>query len=62
VLAVARKVSDVLDALARRGVVGGYDLSRQYPDLGNALLVCATETRTDEDIAQYVAALTEVMK
>jgi glycine dehydrogenase subunit 1 len=55
-------VSDVLDALAKRGVVGGYDLSRQYPDLGNALLVCATETRTDEDIAQYVAALTEVMK
>ena len=62
VLQLDRKVSDVLDALARRGVVGGYDLSRQYPDLGNALLVCATETRTDEDIAQYVAALTEVMK
>jgi glycine dehydrogenase subunit 1 len=37
-------------------------LSRQYPDLGNALLVCATETRTDEDIAAYVAAMGEVMK
>jgi hypothetical protein len=24
--------------------------------------VCATETRTDEDIAQYATALTEVMK
>jgi glycine cleavage system P protein (glycine dehydrogenase) subunit 1 len=62
VLQLDRKVSDVLDALAKRGIVGGYDLSRQYPDLGNALLVCATETRTDEDIAQYATALSEVLK
>jgi len=47
---------------AKRGIVGGYDLSRQYPDLGNALLVCATETRTDEDIAQYAKILGEVLK
>jgi glycine dehydrogenase subunit 1 len=62
VLQLDRKVSDVLDALAKRGIVGGHDLSRQYPDLGNALLVCATETRTDEDIAQYAKALSEVLK
>jgi glycine dehydrogenase subunit 1 len=61
VLQLDRKVSDVLEALAQRGIVGGYDLSRQYPDLGNALLVCATETRTAEDIAQYAAALSEVL-
>ena len=61
VLQLDRKVGDVLEALARRGVVGGYDLSRQYPDLGNALLVCATETRTDEDIAAYAKALAEVL-
>ena len=62
VLQLDRKVGDVLEALAKRGIVGGYDLSRQYPELGNALLVCATETRTDEDIAAYAAALAEVMK
>jgi glycine cleavage system P protein (glycine dehydrogenase) subunit 1 len=62
VLQLDRKVGDVLEALAQRGIVGGYDLSRQFPALGNALLVCATETRTDEDIAQYATALTEVMK
>ncbi len=62
VLQLDRKVSDVLEALAKRGIVGGYDLSRQYPDLGNALLVCATETRTDDDIAAYTAAMSEVMK
>jgi glycine dehydrogenase subunit 1 len=62
VLQLDRKPSEVLEALAQRGIVGGYDLSRQYPELGNALLVCATETRTDEDIAAYAAALTGVMK
>jgi len=62
VLQLDRKVSDVLEALAQRGVIGGYDLSRCYPDLGNALLVCATETRTDEDIATYAKVLAEVMK
>jgi glycine dehydrogenase subunit 1 len=61
VLQLDRKVSDVLEALAKRGIVGGYDLSRLYPDLGNALLVCATEMRTDEDIAQYATALSEVL-
>ena len=62
VLLLDRKVGDVLEGLAKRGIVGGYDLSRQYPDLGNALLVCATEMRTNEDIAAYAAALSEVMK
>ena len=61
VLQLDRKVGDVLEALASRGIAGGYDLSPQYPALGNALLVCATETRTDEDIAQYAKALAEVM-
>ena len=62
VLQLDRKVGDVLEGLAKRGIVGGYDLSHHYPDLGNALLVCATETRTDEDVAAYAAALAEVMK
>jgi glycine dehydrogenase subunit 1 len=61
VLQLDRKVGDVLEALAKRGIVGGYDLSRQYPGLGNALLVCATETRTDEDIAAYANALAEAL-
>jgi len=61
VLQLDREVAGVLEALAQRGIVGGYDLSRAYPELGNALLVCATETRTDEDVAAYEAALRQVM-
>ena len=60
VLQLDRNVGEVIEALARRNIVGGYDLSRHYPELGNAMLVCATEMRTDEDIARYAAALREV--
>jgi glycine dehydrogenase subunit 1 len=62
VLQLDRNVSEVIEALAQRGVIGGFDLSRKYPELGNALLVCATEMRTSEDIQTYARALHEVMK
>jgi glycine dehydrogenase subunit 1 len=42
------------------GISGGYDLSRDYPELGNAALFCVTETRSREDIEALVAAIEEV--
>jgi len=62
VLLLDRPVKPVLEALARRGIVGGADISARYPSLGNALLVCATETRTLADIETYAQALTETMR
>ncbi len=56
-----RPVAPVLDALAEKNILGGYDLSADYPDLGNVVLVCATETKTDEDIDAYVDELREVL-
>jgi glycine dehydrogenase subunit 1 len=61
VLRLDRRVEGVIDKLAAAGIVGGYDLSRDYPELGDALLICATELRTDEDIERYAAALAAVM-
>jgi glycine dehydrogenase subunit 1 len=61
-LLLDRPVRGVLEALAARGIVGGCDVTRHYPSLGNGLLVCATETRTREDVATYARALGEVMK
>lgn len=61
VLLLDRPVAGVLEALAARGIVGGCDLSARYPALGHALLVCATETRTPDDIDAYARALGEVM-
>lgn len=57
-----RPVAPIIDALARRKIVAGLDLSADYPELGNALLVCATDARTREDIGAYVAAVRSAMK
>jgi len=56
-----RPVAPVLAALAERNILGGYDLSGSDMDLGNALLVCATETKTADDITDYVTALEEIL-
>ena len=62
VLKLDRPVAPVLAALAARGISGGLDLSASYPELGNALLVCATETKTETDIETYASALADVMR
>jgi len=62
VLLLDRPVAPVLATLASRGILGGLDLSEHYPELGHALLVCATETKTQADIDSYVAALADVMQ
>jgi glycine dehydrogenase subunit 1 len=62
VLRLDRPVQPLLAALAERGIAGGYDLTSQFPELGHAMLVCATETKTDSDIEQYAAVLREVLK
>lgn len=50
-------VAPTLARLAEQGILGGYDLSADFPELGNALLTCATEVRTGEDIDTYRRAL-----
>nr|VFJ63127.1 MAG: glycine dehydrogenase (decarboxylating) alpha subunit [Candidatus Kentron sp. DK] len=61
VLQLDRPVKPLLAALAEAGVLGGYDLTEEYPELGDALLICATETKTDGDIARYAEALRGVL-
>ncbi len=54
-------VADVLRALEAQGILGGLDLAPYYPELGNALLVCATETKTEADIARFVENLARIV-
>ncbi|MBV6415980.1 MAG: putative glycine dehydrogenase (decarboxylating) subunit 1 [Steroidobacteraceae bacterium] len=62
VIALDRPVAGVLRELANRGILGGFDLSTHYPELGAALLVCATEMRTAADIERYAGTLTEALR
>lgn len=61
VLLLDRPPGAVLAALSRRGILGGLDLGERYPELGHAMLVCATETKLAADIDAYSSALAEVM-
>jgi glycine dehydrogenase subunit 1 len=60
---LARPAAAVVEALAAKGVLGGVPYSRLDPGAGldDVLLVAATETVTQDDIAAFKAALTEVM-
>ena len=49
----------MLEGLAARNILGGYDLS-DYAGK-DALLVCATETKTEADIDACIAAFAEIM-
>ncbi len=61
VLRLDAPVAETLRALEAQGILGGYDLADHYPELGPALLVCATETRTAEDIQQYAFHLERIV-
>jgi len=57
-----RPAVDVVDAMVEKGVIAGVPLSRLAPDADETLLlVCATETSSDEDIAAFGTALKEVL-
>jgi glycine dehydrogenase subunit 1 len=36
-------------------------LQEHYPELGNTLLVCATETKTSADLQNYVGFLKQAL-
>ncbi len=51
----------ILRSLSAHNLLGGLDLSRDYPELGNAILVCATEKRTADEIGAYAEKLARVV-
>jgi glycine dehydrogenase subunit 1 len=44
----------------QHGIIGGYDLGRDYPALQNTMLVCCTEKRTREEIDAFADALKNI--
>ena len=54
-------VSELNDLLLDEyGIVGGYDLGREYPALADHMLVCVTEMNTREDIEALAEGLDEI--
>jgi len=61
VVRVNQPVGDLLRALEAQGILAGYNLTAEYPELGESLLVCATETRTATDIEKYVLQMDRIL-
>ncbi len=55
-----RPVAEINAHLRERGIIGGYDLSEEYPHLGDAMLVAVTEMNTREQIDEFAKALGEI--
>src|SRR5262249_37074471 len=47
-------VSTINTALRERSIIGGYDLSSDYPQLGDAMLLCVTEMNSKAEIDALV--------
>ena len=54
-------VDSVLRTMSAHGIQGGYNLSKDYPELENCMLVCATETKTEADLQRYAELLDRVV-
>ena len=55
-------LDQVMNALHAQNLLPGFALADDYPELENCLLVCATETRTDEDIETYAGHLERILE
>lgn len=57
VIKLSNPVKQVNQALLTKGIIGGYDLGRDFAELENHMLVCVTELRTKEEIDTFVKEL-----
>ncbi|MBI4454548.1 MAG: aminomethyl-transferring glycine dehydrogenase subunit GcvPA [Acidobacteria bacterium] len=57
VVNLTRPVAHTNAHLAELDMIGGYDLSIDYPEMANQMLVCITDQNTREQIDRFVAAL-----
>lgn len=57
VIKLNRPVKEINQKLLHEGIIGGYDLGRDYPDLVHHMLIAVTEQRTKEEIDTLVREL-----
>jgi glycine dehydrogenase subunit 1 len=43
--------------LLEKGILGGYDLEKDYPQYKNSMLLCVTEKRTKEEIDRLASEM-----
>ena len=61
IVSLPAPAGDVLRTLKDQRILGGLNLEEYYPELGSAILVCATETKTTADLENYVTHLRQAI-
>ncbi|RPI85865.1 MAG: aminomethyl-transferring glycine dehydrogenase subunit GcvPA [Chloroflexi bacterium] len=56
-----KTVQEINKALLSKGILGGKDLTKEFPALGNSALYCFTETTSQVMIDRHAAALEEIL-
>lgn len=59
VVKINRPIKEVNNELLKNGIIGGYDLGREYPDLKHHMLIAVTELRTKAEIDLFVTEMGE---
>jgi len=57
-----RRVEGINKSLRERGIFGGHDLSREFPELGECALYCVTEVHSKGDLDYMAQALGECLR
>ena len=61
VLETTMDVDKLNERLLEKGIIGGYNLVKSYPERKNQVLFCVTEKRTKEEIDNLVKVLEEIL-
>lgn len=62
VLCLPVAASLFLQRMSELGFAAGYALEKDYPHLKNCILVCLTETKTEQDIQVYIKAMQTILE
>jgi glycine dehydrogenase subunit 1 len=57
VVKLGKPVKEVNQGLLKKGIIGGYDLGRDFPELSQHMLIAVTELRTKAEIDEFVKEL-----
>ncbi len=62
VLRVDQSAAHLVQTLAAQSIQAGFCMTDAYPELGECVLLCATETKTAEDIKAFALAFASAMQ
>jgi glycine dehydrogenase subunit 1 len=60
VIQCPKPVAEINKILLEKGILGGYDLEKDYPNAKNQMLICVTELNDRAQIDKFAAVLSEI--